>query len=752
MTTSDSDVENPPPEPTDVPREEPIVDLDESADSPPAEAPAGPVTENRGSDGDMEAPDEGEEKLEGIDPEPDSSDNEAARADLDQGMYDLNARRGEGYSQNVHGGERNKYFQAEYMNFNGLGIPSVPRRGSVPVRRLERLRSVYAAPPCHESLIAALEDSPLLCLIGVPRTGRNTAAIAAAADYRQRRKLKVEGGIDIMDTALGLTDVDASSIPEDKALILEVEELKSASFSRLEDVLRKQRSILIVVAATEPEGSAALTGDQVVKYSPPSSEAVFRRHVELRLRADRVDDLMALPTVRTNLQSCSSPGEAVAVARRVLSEIEDGRPDSELLAEMEFAQFRDVAREDLQGKELWKRHLLMATSVLSELAASTVIREATRLAELREPDVANSEIPRTRWFEGPSTHWSKCVESPENQTGDGSGRIIRLSRPQFAHDLLELIWLEHLGERDLLVDWLRGLGDHPQDRVRVKVALAVALLACHDFEVMLREVIRPWARDGGFRTRQTASFALGVLTVAAGGRFASRTQRVVGGWAKSSNLQLTATAVAAYGTFLGTQDPEEALERIREIAGSRVRLLNRRGDLAQVERVERELANIVRQALLDMFDAGAEEKVVQELANWTRMPHWRWRWAAARSLLLLASKDGAEDWPLLAELAAGQPQIYTALLALWRNALDSTHRNENVWEALRRWRDLAEDRRGESDSTEMTGVIDRLLADLRTDDEITKHLDFHLQIWAFRKDRRMPDDPDTALPWRPRHD
>jgi hypothetical protein len=306
--------------------------------------------------------------------------------------------------------------------------------------------------------------------------------------------------------------------------------------------------------------------------------------------------------------------------------------------------------------------------------------------------------------------------------------------------LLKVIWEDHVGERDVLLPWIYSLGNHPHKRVRVKAAQAAAQLACYDFDVVMREVLQVWALDGRFRSRETCALALEALAVAAEGRFAKRVRGQVRNWARSNNAALLAAAVAAYGTFLGAKDPDEALARMREVAGARIFRFDGRRDVA--EQAEQGLANIVQRALIDVFNAGAQEKVVQALAGWARVPNWRWRRASARGLMELARKDGSGDWPLLVELAAVQDSTYRAVLLLWQSTLDPRHRDEASWEVLHGWLDRARDLRGDDSAGSIVVTIDRLVADLRAGSpDVARHLDFHQKIWAFRDSKRKTDSP-----------
>ncbi|MFI5915683.1 hypothetical protein [Dactylosporangium sp. NPDC051541] len=669
--------------------------------------------------------------MEDADPEEgaDSTDEKAAQADRQQGIRNLS----------VMTGDRARHFQGEQISIFGGETSVVPRSGEVPGNVLEKLASVYVDPPCAQRMLDALRESSIQCLVGAAGSGRTTAAIAIAARHIQASGRTPRGNVHIMATSSGLPGVDASVVPEGKAVVLVLPPDEPAPdigwFGPIGSDLTRRGSVLIVVSANEPTGSATLRADWTVAYRPPDLEAVFRRHLRARL-PHRLDALAALPNVQVALRQCQVPRDAAMLAADVLADVDNGLPDRDVLGGEPTAKLVEAQKELNEG-ELWHRILLVATTVMSDLSAGTVVREAKRLAELHKPNGVQTDVPKVDWFNGPE-QWSACVDLVGDHAGDGAGRTFRLAHPKLAILLLKVVWQDHVGERDVLLAWLRGLGVHPTHRVRIKAAQAAAQLACYDFDVMVREVLQVWALDGGFRARQSCAVALEALALAAEGRFARRVRGLVHGWAHSNNVQLLAAAVAAYGTFLGAKDPDEALARMQEIIGGRVRRWDGRRD-ASIDRVEGELANIVRKALLDVFAAGAQEKVVQTLATWATLPHWRWRRAAARSLLDLARKDGASRWPLLVELTSVQDDLYSDLLALWRNALNAAQRDEAGWEALRRWCERADELSGDAEAAEPAALVQKLLADIRAGDpKLAENLDFHQRIWAFRESKRRP--------------
>ncbi|GAA3449744.1 hypothetical protein [Dactylosporangium matsuzakiense] len=679
-----------------------------------------------------EAPAKEGDRFEDSDPNAESGDDDAA----------AHRDRMRGYSRyaSYSSGDNSDTYQAEQINFYA-GEPSVvPMHGAVPGTVLRRLEECYVEPPAARRLLAALSSSPVQCLVGPPSHGRTTTALAVAVRHLRERRLKVDGNVDILAAEQGLGAVTKKTVPDGKALILTLPPDASAPdvawFGAIAETFRDRGSFMIVISTQEPAGAAVLRDELTVRYEPPPVTAVFRRHLR-RLGDAEADRISTLPEVRDAVRGCATPRTAALLAVEVLDNRNNGLPDSELLSG-EPSDHLASARKELRESELWDRILLVASTVMADLSAGSVTREAFRLAELHKPNDVQADGPKVEWFTGPE-RWPSSIKLGD-ASAEGAGRTVRLSHPRLSVPLLRAIWEDHVGERDVLLPWLYGLGLHPHKRVRVKAAQAVAQLACYDFDVVMREVLQVWAIDGQFRSRESCALALEALAVAADGRFAKRVRGQVRGWAGSNSVALRATAVAVYGTFLGAQDPDEALSRIREIAGSKVFRGN--GQWRAAEQAEAGLANIVLRAVIDVFNAGAQEKVIHALAGWADIPAWRWRRAAARGLRELARLDGAGPWPLLVELSVVQDSTYDAVLRLWRNALEAKHRDEASWEALRRWLKQAQDLRNNDSAGSLRAVVQRLEADLRAGSpDLGRHLDFHQQIWKFRERRRTDSTP-----------
>jgi len=698
----------------DPPESEQVIDLDDSSVEAAGEQPEDTGAPAAGSPEEAAA-EEADTLLEGADPDAGEGDESAAHETRVDGFLNLVT------------GSGARFYQAGEIKFFGGEASALPRHGQVPVRFLKRMEASFAAPPCHDEMVKALGGrSAVQCYVGAPGTGRTTAAIMAAVRHLRAAGVRAEGNVRVLSAERGLSAIDWKAVPGSSVLLLplppDAPGPDVAECGTIAEELSRRGSALIIVTDREPRGSASLRYDHLVDYRPPSLREVFGRHLLLQLERDRVREILSTPSVSREVERCGSPREAAALAAEVLGRV-DGVPDDQLVTGWE-PEALERARGELAANPVWRRAFLVAAAVLDGQPAETVIREAKRLADLHTTGADQNTVRSADRFAGPVKDWSENTETVGEAVGDGSGQRLRLVHPRLAGHLLDVFWREHLGERDAFLSWLHGLGDHPRPQVRAKAAQAVARLASHDHDHVLRETVRAWARGGGFRTRQTAAWSLEALAVVSDERTVRKVHGLVKGWIKSSNIQLVAAGVTAYGTFLGAQDPDETLARLREAAGGRIR---RRGSS---DRIEREIVTITQRALLDMFAAGAEEQVVRELAAWSRFPHGRRRLAAAQSLLQLARRvERGSGRPVLAVLALGQPALRDDLVLLWRNALHPGRGDERSWEALHHWIVLAEN------DPELADVVAAVIEGVQADNALARRLDYHRRLWKFRRAR-----------------
>jgi len=657
-------------------------------------------------------------------------------------------------ANNAMYGGRNRLFQAQQMTvYNGLG-PGRSHRGTWSTDDLRELRRSYAPSDSHSALLDGFGRHRVQVLLGQAGHGRTTTALAAVADWVAPSGKDLADLVYIMDTDDPGTSFDRGVLPDGAGAVLVF-----APGTRAPGVAWKNEvtgrlppgGVLVVVADTLPVGTSAHNTAYLVQYSPPSLEQVFAQHLRASLDEADVAAIYARTPVRRELGLCRRPREAARLAADLVEGWRSGIEPEKLLNSRDPTELVKTAEEELTQGTRWDRAFLVSGTVFDRLAAGLVTREASRLAEVMPrsglPDERDSVSPPAT----PIGEWSKCVQVSDPAAG--SGRTAQLAHPRLIPFVLESLWQEHIPLRDPVLTWLKTLATHPDIRVRVKAAQAVAKLATYDFDVIRNEVLRAWADDGGFRARQAAAWALEALALIDDHRYAARVRALVRDWSRGNNVSRQAAGIAAYGTFLGSEYPDEALACMRRAAGGRVRRSD--GRRAGVEHTERVLANIVEQSVVDVFLAGAHEKVVKELAEWTRMPVWRCRRCAGRCLVRFAGRrDQGSSWPILMELVDHAPHLRADVFSLWRNALDENpgpatnalyrlvmlaERADQEWPPSD---DGADPTARSPEATRFRALVHELLdylgvGDAPTDRDRRQRLRFHIQLWEFRGQRRL---------------
>jgi len=227
-----------------------------------------------------------------------------------------------------------------------------------------------------------------------------------------------------------------------------------------------------------------------------------------------------------------------------------------------------------------------------------------------------------------------------------------------------------------MLAWLRLLGGHSIETVKVRAAVATGALAALAFDVVRAEVLMPWALSDEPEERDAAAIAL--HDPAADERLADAVNRLVQSWMwDDDNPRLQATAMRAYGASLGERDLPEALRRLDELADT--------DDL----RVLNAICHSVCELLLRADSPHTETRVLEQLMRWTSGPRSEAGRARARTgwfAFLIAAAGLVSHlpsptrkqliWPALLRIATADQRRRAEIAYLWESAL-----NAELWEA-----------------------------------------------------------------------
>ncbi|WP_007517206.1 hypothetical protein [Pseudofrankia saprophytica] len=422
--------------------------------------------------------------------------------------------------------------------------------------------------------------------------------------------------------------------------------------------------------------------------------------------ARRAARLLATDSVRAVVDarlSADVPMETVAFLAQVLAEAaEDGEEDPAAAAQASLAKLDDddfehwfagltsqtnpINPDDQNDPTLLT--LAIALAVLQGEPYETVTTAADALrrcfvdpgdgrpaavlsASTTSPAILltdrDTELTRLR-----ATLATTSVETRHGAAAPASvARYVDESYPRRA---LLRVWRYHQAQPRILA-WLRYLGGHPIETVRVRAAVAAGALAAVAFDVVRAEVLMPWALSDASRERDAAAIAL--HDPAADSRLADAVDRLVKSWLSDGNPRLQATAVRAYGASLGEHDPAEALRQLDALAETdKLGVLNA-------------ICHSVCELLLTAGSPETEARVLEQLIRWTSGPRSELGRARARtgwSAFLIAAADlvsqlpspsrGEVTWPALLRIATVDQRRRAEIAYLWESAL-----NAELWEA-----------------------------------------------------------------------
>jgi hypothetical protein len=642
------------------------------------------------------------------------------------------------------GGSHSTAVGRDYIHYEyhgpGTEAPQL-RPGPLLPQQLERLRGTYVPTNSHAEVISLLNGRHLILLNGRQGTGRRATALIALDDFIRSAREADEATVcvELMDELPSLSSaLDISKMRKGHGYVCAVLDGKipaSGLLSSLQSRLRDEAGAYLLVTgdwAARPRDD--LARDYLVDHDPPPASAILRKYLHRELGQERVTAVLNDLALDEELARLTRPADAAEFAAYVIAGLRLRLPVGTILAGWRPANKITEAEGEFKDGDRWKRSFLLACAVLDGQPAGTVSRATQFLMRLQsengEPNAA--EAPAT-----PIEDWAACVRTSDAAQGApaGSGRIVQLEHPTLGPAILRTAWQSHVGMREAILPWLRHLADHDEIDVRMAAAQIVGKLATYDFDVIRFEILAEWAGSGRFNDRQATAWAVEAL--AQQDRFAGRVRKLVRGWARSGDTARCATAIAVYGTSYGAYHPHEAIDAMRRIAGSRV---------LAAKALEQALARTISQSMTEMSAAGANTEVLSALGQWAHSDAWLIRWAAARCLTRLArqTEDRNGDragWPALLSLIDKKPALQQAVTALWQNALTEGPITESSWEALRYW--LESDKRVRAEDSEyVRKLLREFLFTLAENARVRDRLRFHVDLWEFRRRRRITSMPD----------
>jgi hypothetical protein len=284
---------------------------------------------------------------------------------------------------------------------------------------------------------------------------------------------------------------------------------------------------------------------------------------------------------------------------------------------------------------------------------------------------------------------SVAMRMIETRHGETPAEVATFVDPSYPRRLLNYVWQEHDHVRGPLLEWLKRLGEHGSDAVRIAAATATGVLAVTSFDFVRARVLLAWATHEYEVCRESAAIALdGPANDDVLGRTVNG---LVAEWARDDRIELVATAARACGVALGKQDPEKALALLDEMI------------------VVEDLA-IIRAYCMSLAEWVGGDDVVLRGRGVAAVHEWSCdradpdkRTAGQLAFLWMAMDLITEDdpWPALLKFAVTDGTMAQRVVALWSSVLVNPELSEQARRVLAEWADTVN-----PDTVAITAFVD----------------------------------------------
>jgi hypothetical protein len=432
----------------------------------------------------------------------------------------------------------------------------------------------------------------------------------------------------------------------------------------------------------------------------PHPREVTLRH--LRRRLSTADDLLRRPDVQKLLDDLLTADAHLSEAARLAEVIADesGRPDTladsvrqrvARFNESDFAAWFD----GLDGTYL--QCFAIALAIFNRLPYESVADTAAALH--RKFDVAGSATVATRavpeaaspFGDGRSTRLQKLrarvsAEVVESLYGTVPAEIVRYVHPAFPGLVLQHVWREHDRARPGVLAWLRDLGDHQNQMIRIRAAAAVGVLTAIAYDHVRYEVLTRWATSTRVTEREAAAIALDGAADGTDPSLQRAVAELIEHWSYEGP-ELRATAARAYGTRIGLRSLSSTLQALERLSAD--------------DENDFEVWEAVCYSLTDLVESGDTSTITSVLVvvnQWATGRREHRRMVAAMAFLLMSAdllvcrsgRSGVTTWPTLLWLAYSHREQHQLVARLWAAVLNSGYWAESALTVFRVWAEQAE--------------------------------------------------------------
>jgi hypothetical protein len=593
----------------------------------------------------------------------------------------------------------------------------------VRVRRLSHteldLAKIFVTPPGFD-LPTSTDHPHLIVIRGPAGCGKTAAALRLLTGRCCDSIFEVAPEADVRRYLTQDPEEDAGyvlpNVSQQKA-----DELGLFDLNGLSGRLRDRRSYLVLTMTLDIQLAAVGAAGAVLDLAArPDPHEVLGRHLAFHLTRGRGDGdsaqggqranaLLEDAAVRELVDEAVQPGVAldrVAVLARALAD-GDARPGGDLVTNARVllaAQDEASFVEWFRGLSADNRIFALALAVLNgeqyETVAEVAITFRDKLAQVVDEQTAGGHVrpsaPPRDWFgDGRTVRLVQLRAAVTHMTGQarlGGTAPVSVARFEDARvpgRLLLHVWLEYDELRPPLLRWLRTLGNHPVESVRIRAAVAVGTLATIAFDVVRALVLDQWASSDWARQRDAAAIAL--RNPSRNERLSDAVEALVESWIIDGSPRLRATAARAFGASLGERDPAAAMRQLERLAPT------------DALGVTNAICHSVTELLALPNDHGDDVKVLvlEQLSQWTVNRHAEHAMTGRAAFLIAAadlvdkvsSRTSGVDrwWPALLALAITVPRLAPTITYLWESALTSRDLSAAAVAVLTQWAQMLDD-------------------------------------------------------------
>jgi hypothetical protein len=350
----------------------------------------------------------------------------------------------------------------------------------------------------------------------------------------------------------------------------------------------------------------------------------------------------------------------------------------------------------LEARDQLLEHL-MAMSV--ETADEQDLVERPELRQARRSQLLKDLGAET--FSAYATHahgYAKAVYV--RLRGAGTGRAI-----------LRYAWEEHDILRNPMLAWLKELVVGRPD-IGWEVARTLGMLGSFDLSYLLAKAFEPWI---GQDIQHRAAVAAAVGWSARDETHREQVTALLRYWAAHGSTRERWTAAMACGSVFGITHPDEALDILGQIAGTK--------DLM--------LRHVVPRSVVSLFEAGTVNpglylKALRALESWTSDRRSPVADAGRRAFLRLVRSDKSR--PAQSWLATDDPSCEAPLAMLWRRVLDTPSQRRDALAALGQAFEAAD--RDSVSADRLVALVKEIVRTARRDERA--RLRYQLAKWGHR--------------------